>query len=337
MKKKTKGGIVYNFDIATIGRISVEREYNRNLYLDEEGAKLITELNAFAHSFDFQSDMSVFKTPNAYRFLLTDKQDKIDYTDYFINNLKKTVCNNEEFITLLVDIYSDETIDLTYESIDTESFVILSNYMKKLTDFILFDDFSGVKGKKVIKSGINETKEFLMNIKFIYGENYIKSLKGGVGSGEYPLLYSNKSDYTQVVGFQSYSNIKEFYSNNDIKEDFLDELTIIIGFANVFRFCGLFGIRTNVYKFLNKLYHLLRYYPINGSIEEKNNFVKDIYIKAHFVLLEIVKKIYFTCVGSNLNKTEVKSRSSSLSKSVKEPDPEPETHLRRSSRTASKK
>ena len=65
MIKKIKGGISYKFDIVTIGRISVERDHNRNLYLDEAGVSLITELNAFAHSFDFQSDASVFKNTNA--------------------------------------------------------------------------------------------------------------------------------------------------------------------------------------------------------------------------------------------------------------------------------
>lgn len=329
MKKKTKGGIVYNFDIATIGKISVEREYNNTLFLDRDGIELMTEINGYAHSLDFVSKHSVFKNPNGYIFLI--KENIPDIKNYFINNLIKNVCGNNDFITLLIDIYSDETFDLSYESINTVSFVKLSDSMKKLTDFILFDDYSGIEGKQVIESGINETREFLRNIKSIYGENYKKSKQGGVGSDEYSSLYSNESEHMPVVSFQSYSQIKKVFSNN-ISGDFLDDLTIVIGFANVFRFCGLFGNKTNVYKALNNLYHLLNYYPFYGRIEEKKNFVKDVYKEAYFVLLEIVKMIYETCVGRKLNKTEAnKFRLSSLSESLIV------TPLRRSTRSASKK
>lgn len=328
MKKKTKGGIAYNFDISTIGKISVEREYNKSLLLDRDGIKLIAEINAFAHSLDFVSKNNIFKKPNGYIFLIKEYIPEVE--KYFINNLKKTVCGNEDFITFLVNIYSDETFDLSDESVDTISFVKLSDSMKTLTDFILFDDYSSVEGEQVIESGLNETKEFLRNIKSIYGENYKKAKQGGVGSDEYLLTYSNSSNYIPIVSFKSYSEIKENLSMY-ISADFFDNLTIVIGFANVFRYSGLFGNRTNVYKSLNKLYHLLGYYPFYDDIVEKNKFIIDVYKDAHFVLLEIAKKIYATCVGNNLNKTEVKSRSTSLSESVKE------TPLRRSSRAASKK
>lgn len=328
MKKKTKGGIAYNFDISTIGKISIEREYNKSLLLDRDGIELMAEINAFAHSLDFVSKNNIFEKPNGYIFLI--KEYISDIEKYFINNLKKTVCGNKEFISILVDIYSDETFDLSDESVDTISFVKLSDSMKTLTDFILFDDYSSVEGKQVIESGLNETKEFLRNIKSIYGENYKKAKQGGVGSDEYSLSYSNSSNYIPIVSFKSYSEIKENLSMY-ISADFFDNLTIVIGFANLFRFSGLFGNRTNVYKSLNNLYHLLNYYPFYGDIVEKNKFIIDVYKDAHFVLLEIAKKIYTTCVGNNLNKTEVKSRSTSLSESVKE------TPLRRSSRAASKK
>ena len=321
MKKKTKGGIAYNFDITTIGKISVERDYNKSLLLDIDGIELMAEINAFAHSLDFVSKNNIFEKPNGYIFLIKEYIPEVE--KYFINNLKKTVCGNEEFITLLVDIYSDE-------SVDTISFVKLSDSMKKLTDFILFDDYSSVEGKQVIESGLNETKEFLRIIKSIYGENYKKAKQGGVGSDEYSLSYYNSSNYMPIVSFKSYSEIKENLSMY-ISADFFDNLTIVIGFANVFRYSGLFGNRTIVYKSLNNLYHLLGYYPFYGDIEEKNKFIIDVYKDAHFVLLEIAKKIYATCVGNNLNKKEVKSRSASLSESVKE------TPLRRSSRAASKK
>lgn len=328
MKKIAKGGIVYNFDITTIGKISVERDYNKSLVLDRDGIELMAEINAFAHSLDFVSKYSVFEKPNGYIFLIKEYIPNIK--KYFINNLKKTVCDKKEFISLLVDIYSDETFDLSNESVDAISFVKLSDSMKKLTDFILFDDYSSVEGKQVIESGLNETREFLRNIKSIYGENYKKAKHGGVGSDEYSLSYSNISNYISIVSFKSYSEIKKILSIY-ISEDFFDNLTVVIGFANVFRFCGLFGNKTNVYKSLNNLYHLLEYYPYYGDIEEKKKFIIDVYKDAHFVLLEVAKKIYAICVGNNLNKTEVKSISASLSKSVKE------TPLRRSSRAVSKK
>lgn len=327
MKKIAKGGIVYNFDITTIGKISVERDYNKSLVLDRDGIELMAEINAFAHSLDFVSKYSVFEKPNGYIFLIKEYIPHIE--KYFIDNLKKTVCDNEEFKTLLVDIYSDETFDLSNESVDAISFVKLSDSMKKLTDFILFDDYSSVEGKQVIESGLNETREFLRYIKSIYGENYKKAKQGGVGSDEYSLSYSNTSNYISKVSFKSYSEIKKILSTH-ISEELFDNLTIVIGFANVFRFCGLFGNRTNVYKSLNYLYHLFVYYPINGSIENKNKFIIAVYKEARFVFLEVVKKIYSTYVGNKLNKTEVKSISASLYKSVKE------TPLRRSSRAVSK-
>jgi len=306
MKKKVKGGIVYNFDIATIGKISVEREYNKSVVLDRDGLELMYEINAFAHSFDFISKNSIFEKPNGYIFLI--KEYIPDLKKYFINNLKKTVCGKEEFIDLLVEIYSDETFDLSYENIDTISFVKLSDAMKKLTDVILFDDYSSVEGKQVIESGLIETREFLRNIKAIYGENYKRAKQYSEGIEDYSLSYSNTSDYIPNVSFKSYSEIKENLSMH-ISPDFFDNLTIVIGFANVFRFCGLFSNRTNVYKSLNNLYHLLEFYPLYGDIEDKKQFIIDVYKDAHYVLIEIAKKIYSTCVGSNLNKTVVKSKS----------------------------
>ena len=313
MKKKTKGGIVYNFDITTIGKISVEREYNKSLVLDRDGMELMAEINGFAHSLDFVSINSIFEKPNGYIFLI--KEYIPDIEKYFINNLKKTICGKKEFITLLVDIYSDETFDLSDVSVDTISFVKLSDSMKKLADFILFDDYSVVEGEQVIESGLNETKEFLRNIKSIYGENYKKAKQGGVGSEEHSLTYTNTSDYVPIVSFKSYSEIKKYLSMH-ISAEFFDNLTIVIGFANVFRFCGLFGNRTNAYKYLNNLYHLLEYYPFYGSIEDKNQFIIDVYKDAHFVLLEVAKKLYSVCTGNNLNRTEVKLRSKSLSEAA---------------------
>src|SRR5210317_2002961 len=105
---KMKGGIVYNFDITTIGKISIEREYNNALNLDKDGIDLMVELNAFAHSLDFKSRNSVFTKSNNYVFLIKEKISDSD--NYFANNLKKMLCGNSEFIDFLIDIYSDESI-----------------------------------------------------------------------------------------------------------------------------------------------------------------------------------------------------------------------------------
>lgn len=306
-----KGGMVYNFDISTIGKISIEREYNKALYLDKDGATLITELNAFAHSLDFKSKNNIFIKSNSYIFLV--KENVPNVSSYFADNLKKHLCGNLEFQDLLIDIYSDETFNLNFESIDTMSYVKLTETLKKLTDFIIFEDYSGIEERHTINNDNNiATQDFIRNVKLLYGENYNKAIKkGGVGSDDETLVEFDEY-YSPIVSFNSYDTIKGYYSQH-IAGEFFDNLAIIIGYTNMFRYSGLFGDRTNAYKSLNSLYHLLKYYPIYDEASVKNEYISHVYKETHFTLIELVKKLYNVCMGKNLNKSVVKSRSIKLS------------------------
>ena len=303
MRKKVRGGISYKFDIVTIGRISVERDHNRNLYLDEAGVKLITELNAFAHSFDFQSEASVFKNANVYRFLLTEQEDKFGYEDkdYFIKNLIKAN-KSGKLLNSLTNIIStfqmdepeinedvDEAADEAADEVSLPMFLELIETIKRLSDLILYDDFSNIEREEEIKNdGDVETLNFLQKTKLLYGKNYKEIMKiGGTGSEdeeekEYPLL--------QKVPFMKYNDIKQDYY--EIGGDIFDNLTIIIGYSNMFRLCGLFSTRSKEYRFLNTLYHLLSNYPLRGAPANKNKYILDIYKKTHYTLIKIIKKLY---------------------------------------------
>jgi hypothetical protein len=48
MKAKKRGGINYKFDVLTLGKLSVEREYNNNVSIIPEDQHIIADLNAFA-------------------------------------------------------------------------------------------------------------------------------------------------------------------------------------------------------------------------------------------------------------------------------------------------
>lgn len=313
MKKKTKGGISYNFDIATIGRISVEREYNRNLYLDEEGAKLITELNAFAHSFDFQSKESVFRNTNAYRFLLTNKPDKFDYTDYFIKNLKKANKDGKLLSSLKniimrfkmdepeINEYDDKDDDEDDDEVSVPMFTELIETIKELYNLILYDDFSHIEREEEIKSDSEvETLKFLEQTKLLYGSNYKQiMIIGGTGSEDeekeedYPLL--------QRVPFVKYYDIKQKY--HELGGDIFDYLTIIIGYSNMFRLCGLFRTNSKAYRFLNTLYHLLSNYPLHDYPVKKNKYLLEIYKKTYYTVIKIIEKIYQELSGVKLSKS----------------------------------
>lgn len=146
------------------------------MYLDKDGATLITELNAFAHSLDFKSKNNIFIKSNSYIFLI--KENVPNVSSYFADNLKKHLCGNLEFQDLLIDIYSDETFNLNFESIDTMSYVKLTETLKKLTDFIIFEDYSDIEERHTINNDNNiATQDFIRNVKLLYGENYNKAIK----------------------------------------------------------------------------------------------------------------------------------------------------------------
>ena len=345
MRKKVRGGISYKFDIITIGRISVERDHNRNLYLDEAGVKLITELNAFAHSFDFQSEASVFKKANAYRFLLTDQEDKFGYEDkdYFIKNLIRAN-KSGKLLNSLTNIIStfqmdepeiNEAADEAADEVSLPMFSELIETIKTLSDLILYDDFSNIDREEEIKNdGDVETRKFLQQTKLLYGINYKQIMRiGGTGSEEeekeYPLL--------QKVPFMKYNDIKNEYY--ELGSDIFDNLTIIIGYSNMFRLCGLFKRRSKEYRFLNTLYHLLSNYPLREAPQNKNEYILDIYKKTHYTLVKIVKKLYHELSGVKLLKpliNKIKSSYSAAPAASAPAAPSPDG-VRRSSRIAAKK
>ena len=118
---------------------------------------------------------------------------------------------------------------------------------------------------------------------------------GGTGSEdeeekEYPLL--------QKVPFMKYNDIKQDYY--EIGGDIFDNLTIIIGYSNMFRLCGLFSTRSKEYRFLNTLYHLLSNYPLRAAPANKNKYILDIYKKTHYTLIKIIKKLYHKLSDVNL-------------------------------------
>lgn len=327
MRKKVRGGISYKFDIVTIGRISVERDHNRNLYLDEAGVKLITELNAFAHSFDFQSEASVFKKANTYRFLLTEQPDQFDYTDYFIKNLNRAN-KSGKLLSLLINIIStfpmeepkinedvdeaaDEAADEPADEVSLLMFSELIETIKKLSDLILYHDFSDIEREEEIKNyGGIETQKFLLETKLLYGSNY-KQIMGIGGTGSEDEEEEKKYPLLQKVPFVKYNDIKtEYY---ELDSGIFDNLTIIIGYSNMFRLCGLFKRRSPEYRFLNTLYHLLSNYPLREDPQNKNEYILDIYKKTHYTLIKIVKKLYHELSGDKLLKPLInKIRSSYL-------------------------
>jgi hypothetical protein len=305
MVKKINGGIMYKFDVGKIGRISIEREYNNTLNLDAEGISLMREVNAFAHSLDFKSKNNVLTNPNSYIFLIKDNIPDVD--NYFENNLRKHVCNNREFIDFLIDICFDESLNIDENSPDTMSFVKLADILKKLTDFILYDDYSDIDEQHTIGEDDTETLNFMKNIKLLYGDNYKRATRAGASSNDISLEYPDEY-YIPIVSFKNYNDIKTIFSPY-ISPEFFDNLSIIIGYSNMFRYCGLFTNRTNTYKSLNKLYHLLIYYPVYGDIAKKNKYIRELYKETYFTLIEITKRIYKICTGIKLNKTNIKSRS----------------------------
>ena len=97
MKAKKRGGINYKFDVLTLGKLSVEREYNNNVSIIPEDQHIISDLNAFAHSLDFMSKKhNIWNTPNIFNFVV---KNNVKSTNYEVivgsfsseNNAKKLI------------------------------------------------------------------------------------------------------------------------------------------------------------------------------------------------------------------------------------------------------
>ena len=329
-KKKMKGGHYYKFDVFTLGMLAVEREYNNSKNITRDDLYLLRNLNAFAHSLDFVSDnYNIWNTPNIFNFVIKN-QTKV-FKNYFWKNID-IICN-EEFVNLLIELNTNDSISklINNKCTDKEkAYEDLINSIKKLTDFILFNDMDGSNDiVEIKKNELKPTKEFLSELTKLYSENYVKAMNnkkqredvevtaesviGGSGKlGELPIedaidLYPNTDSravydyYYKVVEFQNYSDIiKNGHFN--INEKYFNYLAIIIGFSSLFRYSGIFKKKTINYESIHNMYHLLRNYPNFDTIENQNKYIDDYFIKAAIILIEIVKLLYHHCVGKKITK-----------------------------------
>jgi hypothetical protein len=329
-KKKMKGGHYYKFDVFTLGMLAVEREYNNSKNITRDDLYLLRNLNAFAHSLDFVSDnYNIWNTPNIFNFVIKN-QTKV-FKNYFWKNID-IICN-EEFVNLLIELNTNDSISklINNKCTDKEkAYEDLINSIKKLTDFILFNDMDGSNDiVEIKKNELKPTKEFLSELTKLYSENYVKAMNnkkqredvevtaesviGGSGKlGELPIedaidLYPNTDSravydyYYKVVEFQNYSDIiKNGHFN--INEKYFNYLAIIIGFSSLFRYSGIFKKKTINYESIHNMYHLLRNYPNFDTIENQNKYIDDYFRKAAIILIEIVKLLYHHCVGKKITK-----------------------------------
>ena len=329
-KKKMKGGHYYKFDVFTLGMLAVEREYNNSKNITRDDLYLLRNLNAFAHSLDFVSDnYNIWNTPNIFNFVIKN-QTKV-FKNYFWKNID-IICN-EEFVNLLIELNTNDSISklINNKCTDKEkAYEDLINSIKKLTDFILFNDMDGSNDiVEIKKNELKPTKEFLSELTKLYSENYVKAMNnkkqredvevtaesviGGSGKlGELPIedaidLYPNTDSravydyYYKVVEFQNYSDIiKNGHFN--INEKYFNYLAIIIGFSSLFRYSGIFKKKTINYESIHNMYHLLRNYPNFDTIENQNKYIDDYSRKAAIILIEIVKLLYHHCVGKKITK-----------------------------------
>ena len=329
-KKKMKGGHYYKFDVFTLGMLAVEREYNNSKNITSDDLYLLRNLNAFAHSLDFVSDnYNIWNTPNIFNFVIKN-QTKV-FKNYFWKNID-LICK-EEFVNLLIELNTDDSINklINNKCSDKEkTYEDLINSIKKLTDFILFNDMDGSNDiVEIKKNELKPTKEFLSELTKLYSENYVKAMNnkkqredvevtatsfvGGSGKlGELPIndaidLYPNTDSgavynyYYKVVEFQNYSDIiKNGHFN--INEKYFNYLAIIIGFSSLFRYSGIFKKKTINYESIHNMYHLLRNYPNFDTIENQNKYIDDYFRKAAIILIEIVKLLYNHCVGKKITK-----------------------------------
>ena len=197
------------------------------------------------------------------------------------------------------------------------------NSIRKFTDFILFNDMDDSNDIIEIKNNdFKPTKEFLSELTKLYSENYLKAMDkkkattladvgamGGSGKiDEFILTDANDTShgmtdnyYYDVVDFKNYSDIvRSGYFN--INEKYFNYLAVIIGFSSLFRYSGVFKKGTKNYEIIHKMYHLLRSYPNFDTIENQNAYIDDYFRNAAIILIEVVKALYYHCVGKKITK-----------------------------------
>ena len=362
-----KGGNFFKFDLFSVGKISFEREYNKLFLLKKEHREKLNEIDAFIHSFDFTSkSCNIFTRPNPYKFIKNNiGESDNDKFNYFLINIKKNICKNENFIDILNTIYVNYEINklsknrfsnLSNSEINNMFDVMINNIIN-LCNYIKFDNLLKKTEDSLIKylnnrDNVNDTETILLNIDTKTTDEFLRHIKlqfnyyndkkgGGLSDDE-----TEKFDDLEIVqeyDYISYEDIKEIFKNRrDIDDNFLitdyyiQHFTYIIGFTTIFRYSGLFDSTTKTSLRLNNIYHLLQYYPYNDTNEKQNKFINKIYSDTAKILLEISEILLLHCDQKLVEKkksTKKKSPKESPKESSKESSKEKDTtNLRRSSR-----
>lgn len=361
---KKRGGNFFKFDLFTLGKISFEREYNKLFLLKREHLNKINEIDAFIHSFDFNSlNHNIFTRPNPYKFIKNNiKPQDEDRFKYFIINIKKNICDTDGFTELLKKIYKNENIiKLSKNRFSSLSEYEIENKFKDLIkniidicNYIKFDNLLKKRENLLIeylqnKSNINHDETFIINMYDKSTEVFLKGLKqlyaqkvGGTSSDHeteqlfHNIHLDNKFDYI------SYNGIKDiFKQKRELDHDFLitdnyfESFTYILGFAHIFRFSGIFSNDYNLKRTIQNIYHLLQYYPYNDTMEKQTKFINKIFSDTSKILLVIVEILLFHC-EKQIPKKEDTKKSLKKEDTKKSPKKEDTSNLRRSSRLKTK-
>ena len=324
-KKKKIGGTFFKFDLFTIGKLSFEREYNKLFTIKREYVQKLNDLDALIHSFDFTSNTcNIFNRPNIFRFIKNNIEDTdSNKFNYFFINIKKNICKYNEFIKLLSDItinngiyklsknnfskLTDDIIenmfnDLIQNIINLCNFIKFDNLIKK--DGLLIDYLNNkenINNEDTITINIDDktTEDFLVYLKKLYS-NYNDKKGGGKSDDEQEELYDDFElqheydyiPYNDII--QIFKEKNKIYKNFLITENYVKFFTYIIGFTNIFRYSGLFNNTKSINR-INKLYHLLKYYPYNDIIENQKKYINKVFSDTAKILLEIVEILLEEC------------------------------------------
>jgi hypothetical protein len=321
---RKKGGNFFKFDLFTLGKISFEREYNKLFLLKREHLNKINEIDAFIHSFDFNSiNHNVFTRPNSYKFIKNNiKPHDEDKLNYFIINIKKNICDSDGFAELLQNIYQNENIiklsknrfsNLSQHEIDNKFKDLIKNIID-ICHYIKFDNLLKKREDLLIeylqnKSNINDEETFLININDKSTEVFLKSLKqlyaqkvgGTLSDDETEQLFENLH-LDNEFDYISYDNIKDIFKekrelDNDflITDNYFESFTYILGFTHIFRFSGIFSNDSKLNKIIQNIYHLLQYYPYNDTMETQTKFINKIFSDTSKILLAISEILLLHC------------------------------------------
>ena len=322
MTTKILGGNFYKFDLFTLGKLSFEREYNKQLIIKSKYLNKLNNVDAFIHSFDFTSNTSnIFNRPNIFRFIKNNIQDSdLNKFNYFLINIKKNICKYTDFINLLDSIIKNVLIiklsknrfnalpdseiynmfdNLIYNIIQLCDFIKFDNLIKKdglLNDYLNNNYNINNEDTITIDSNGMTTDEFLVYLKKTYAKYNDK--KGGAHKDE---EYQDVLRYLTIEhDYLSYDEIIDIFNQkfmNDtnflITDYYIGNFTYILGFINIFRYSGLFESKD--IKMLNNIFHLLQYYPYNYNKDVQNKFINKVFSNTAKILLKLAEMLLKHC------------------------------------------